>query len=272
MVRFEEGRVLEFVRAKGKIYVRTILHRGDGWLVLRRYGRPETWRLSRVDKGLRIEDRDHKVRDFERLAEVPPELVLAPIPLGEARSLPPERVEAVAAELVRRFERDQEARESDAPVLSPERQVRMLEVDADNRRYLLELLREVGWIDIGRFGKKASTAALVMIKHHEDPAIQMAVLPFVEKDFVPSGGAPELFAIFFDGLRMTLGETQRFGSQAGRDATGNPCVLPLEDPDWVEARRREIGLPPLSEYLAQRSEIWGTPVRLQCAEPPLPEP
>ncbi|HSJ74688.1 MAG TPA: DUF6624 domain-containing protein, partial [Gemmatimonadales bacterium] len=204
---------------------------------------------------------------------VPPELVLTPVPMGAASPLPPERVEAIAAELVRRFERDQAARKtSSGPVLGPEELAWMLAVDADNRSYLLDLLREVGWIDIGRFGKKASTAALVMIKHHEDPAIQMAVLPFIEKDFVPSGGDTGLFAIFIDGLRMTLGETQRFGSQVGRDASGEPCVLPLEDPDHVEARRKEIGLSPLSEYMAERSEVWGKPVRLQCAEPPLPSP
>jgi hypothetical protein len=52
------------------------------------------------------------------------------------------------------------------------------------------------------------------------------------------------------------------------DSEGNPLVLPLEDITKVDQYRKEIGLPPLVEYLKLASEglYAGKPIRLPRAD------
>ncbi len=148
---------------------------------------------------------------------------------------------------------------------------RLQEVDADNRRYIRELLADVGWIDSERFGKGAVAAATIMIKHHGDLAVQVAALPFVERQFSREGRSAEPYVVLFDGLRINLGQPQRFGSQIGEDLLGKPCVLDLEDPVKVDDFRKEAGLAPLGEYLGQVSHLifGGRPVQPQYGQPPI---
>jgi hypothetical protein len=58
------------------------------------------------------------------------------------------------------------------------------------------------------------------------------------------------YALLFDRTRLLLGEKQRYGTQIGADSKGGMVVLPLEDRQKVEEFRKEIGLFPLSKYLA----------------------
>lgn len=261
LLRFEEERVVE--RFEGQLVMSSVLRRAPNRLVLRRGGRTEVWKISASDGALSIESLG-KARSFERLAELPPELTVEPFKLGEMLPLPPERVQQIAGEIKRRFDLDQEPRK--ALITDPKSEAlkdRMRAVDEDNRRYLRELLAEVGWIDGERFGKEPMGLATVMVKHHADLPVQTAVLPFLEK----SGS----YGLFYDGLQIVLGKPQRFGTQVGEDFTGKPCVLALEDPEKVDAFRKEIGQKPLADYLAQASEVLfqGRPVQLQCTQPPL---
>jgi hypothetical protein len=237
--------------------------------VLRRNGLTEIWKLSLESDLLRVETAGQS-RTFERLAAVPPELTLAPLHLGEMRSLPPERIQEIKSEIQRRYALDQEPRQAlmkngqDEKLLA-----RLQEVDADNRRYLRELLMETGWPDFERFGQATVAAVTIMVKHHGDLAVQMAVLPFVEKDLSRAERSAEPYVVLFDGLRVNLGEPQRFGSQIGEDARGGPCVLDLEDSAKVDDFRKKVGLPPLQEYLEQASQFifGGRQVQTQCRLP-----
>lgn len=127
-------------------------------------------------------------------------------------------------------------------------------VIVDNREYLKHLIQEIGWIDIHRFGGEASGNALVLAKHSRDLSLIMGILPFVEKDFKGQSESNVMLAILYDGLQINLGRKQRYGTQTGLDSEGVPMVLPLEDPSRVEQYRKEIGLPPLADYLKLASE------------------
>lgn len=66
------------------------------------------------------------------------------------------------------------------------------------------------------------------------------------RSFQPAGSTA-----VHDRVHLMLGERQRYGSQIGSDTeSGRLFVLPVEDPDDVDERRREVGLPPLAEYTA----------------------
>ena len=57
---------------------------------------------------------------------------------------------------------------------------------------------------------------------------------------------------------MTGGK-QRYGSQVRENEDGEVVVYKLEDPDGVDARRKELGMRPLREYLA----LFGREVKIE---------
>jgi hypothetical protein len=99
----------------------------------------------------------------------------------------------------------------------------------------------------------------------------LAALPQIEKDFRHAGDDAQAFAIVYDSVQLDLGRKQRFGTQIRGVAEGKPFVLPLEDPQRVDTLRKEIGLPPLSEYLADAGKVLQMKIALspEAEEPRL---
>jgi len=237
---FEPDRFV--VRQDGYTKAVVVLASVPGQVVVRDQGLKEIWRVSIKRNVLRVEH-GSEVIEYEALQATPPELDLSPLPLGQPENVSPERIRGIERELLRRRDLDQTVRK-DASQAG-----RWKTVDADNFAYLKALVQEVGWIDCDRFGKAASSAAILLGKHSSDPRLMQAILPLVEKDVKSSAISAELFSVLYDGLQLSLGKKQRYGTQLGEDEKG-PFAVPLEEPGKVDDLRRAIGLPPLAEYLA----------------------
>ena len=64
-------------------------------------------------------------------------------------------------------------------------------------------------------------------------------------------------ALLEDRVALGQGKKQIYGSQIGRDQdTKLYYVQPLSDPDNVDKRRAEVGLPPLADYVANWQIKW----------------
>jgi hypothetical protein len=232
---------------------------GDETL-LRRSGFGESWRIARKQATLRIE-RDGAGREYTRLTEIPKTVSLDPAPLGKAKTLAPERVAAVQADLEQRVRRAAEARKK--PDLNDWR----LAV-ADNLRHLRELTAEIGWIDARRFGVKAASQAATLAQDGADVLLMLAALPFLEKDLKPVPEGAAVYSGFYDALQVALGGKQRYGTQIAPDGAGEPVVLPMESRAQVDPARKKIGLEPLADFLAlaSRSLYQGKPIRIAEGE------
>jgi hypothetical protein len=180
--------------------------------------------------------------EYRKLDHVPPEL--EPAPLALERS----------AGLVRRARACDPGRARDAarPIrrcARTRRSTRAIAVDADNTARLRELVRDVGWIDVDRFGPEASDAAFLIVQHSGNLALMLAALPRIELDVRRKLLDAQAYALLYDRVQVMLGEKQRFGTQLGHAADGSYVVMPLEDRARVDDFRREIGLFPLKQYL-----------------------
>lgn len=255
LLRFTSDRIL--VYENGALSVRGVVRYGDHDVAVRDEGLLKTWTIAVNEPVVRI-GQGAETREYRRLGQTPPELELKPFSLGSARELPPARVKAIQAELALRLSRDQAVRKD------PAQKSKRAEVGADNTRYLQQTVAEVGWIDVERFGSQTSVDAIILAQHSRHLALVMAVLPLIERDFKHPGDTAEFFAIVYDGLQLDLGGKQRYGTQLGEDAQGNPMVLPLDDRARVEQIRRDLGLEPLSQYLAAASQALfdKKPIRL----------
>jgi hypothetical protein len=259
LVRIHDDQLLRI--EQGMLLIRGIVHYRPGSLVLRTSGELETWQATLGENGhLRLGhgklnlSGGEESHDYRKLPSVPASLELQPLTLGPMQPLPPERVQAIQQELASHNEQEQKERRDKAIV-------------TDNTDYLVKLVQEVGWIDVARFGEKASGQATIMIKHTGSLPFMIAVLPYVEKDLKYTGGG-QTYAVLYDSVQLALGKKQCYGTQIGFDAKGAPYILPLEDPAKVDDYLKEIGVYPLAKYREEASKVLfkGQPIRLATPE------
>jgi hypothetical protein len=185
--------------------------------------------------------------------DVPPPAKAEPLALGTRRELAATEVAAIQGELARRRAVDQAVRRDRG------RHAEMARVDADNTAYIKEVVKDVGWIDVERFGRAAADAAFLLVQHSGDLPLMLAALPEIEKDVRAGRADGQNFALLYDRTQLMSGGKQRYGSQIRQNDNGELVVYQLEDPDRVDARRKELGLVPLREYLA----LFGREVKIE---------
>ena len=233
-------------REEGQLSLATIAAREDGTLITRHHGRIE--RVTIHGDRAQVQS-----ATYTHIAQRPADLALVPLKLPAPRELSAERVAAIQKQLASWLADDQAARKD------PKRKY--------TKPDLIPLLKDAGWIDVHRFGMKASYNAVILAKHSEDLALLVTIMPLIESDFRGSGEDAQAFAITFDELQILLGRQQRYGSQVCDNAGKEPFVCSLEDPAHVDERRAAIGLPPLAEYLSMVSQFLYNkqPVRVPAA-------
>jgi len=252
-VLFEKERCV--MAAGGRVLVGRVLAWRPGGVTLRLYGMKKSFEFEVKDGQLAMGDAaggaGGEKRRLRKLDAVPPELVVKPMEFGKAGPVEAERLKAFVEELRKRQSEDQAVRKD------PARRGEMAKVDADNTAWLRKLVAELGWIDAERFGAQASNDAFLLVQHSGDLALMTAALPEIEKDVKAKRLDGQPFALLFDRTQLMLGEKQRYGTQVGANAQGEPVVLPLEDREKVEELRRGIGVFPLSKYLEIMKQMTG---------------
>lgn len=95
----------------------------------------------------------------------------------------------------------------------------------------------------------AVQCAWLLVQHAEDLALQRAALATLTES-PPEGIEFSRVALLADRVALRSGQPQTFGTQLRQDG-GVYRLLPVADPEGLDARREVAGLPPLAEYAAQ---------------------
>ncbi len=141
-------------------------------------------------------------------------------------------------------------------------QFKMSWQDAANRQRLKEIIQEHGWPGKSLVGADGANAAWLVVQHSDaDVAFQRECLALMEA--APEGEvSPQDVAYLTDRVLVNEGKKQRYGTQMGM----NFKPRPIEDPDNVDKRRAEIGLPPLAEYVKEAREGYAKMLQQKPAE------
>lgn len=196
------------------------------------------------------------------MTPIPDELLQKPLALGTTK--PSElKIKEIQDELAKRHAEDQAIQRAYYKDPNPKRREEADEVMSNNTAYLLELVKEFGWIDVERFGVEASSSAFLIVQHSGHIPMMRAALPAIEEDVKAKKlGSAAPYALLYDRLALQLGGKQRYGSQTCRDAHGDQVVRPLENPGKVDDFRKELGLVPLAEYLSFWEKKFGVKVKI----------
>ena len=178
-------------------------------------------------------------------------------PLAKARAYRYNMDETLRAELLRRVEKDQAARNS----LDPDA---MQEADGENLPWLKDVVAERGWPGASLVGDDGAHAAWLLAQHADvDPVFQRRCLDLLAAA-VRAGEATEReLAYLTDRVLLAEGQAQVYGTQVTR--RGDAWVPQnLRDAAGVDERRAAVGLEPLAEYLQKFDSAPMPAAQLKC--------
>lgn len=155
-------------------------------------------------------------------------------------------------ELVKRMRADQAIR------MQPNPNFREMErIDRENTAWLKQVVDRHGWPTISMVGERGELAAFLLIQH-ADPAqeleFQKRCLELMKAAMSNNDVRKSSVAYLTDRLLMHQGLKQIYGTQF-RVEEGELKLYPIQDEAGVDARRKEVGLPPLAEYERQMREM-----------------
>ncbi|HUY87220.1 MAG TPA: DUF6624 domain-containing protein [Pirellulales bacterium] len=131
-----------------------------------------------------------------------------------------------------------------------------MRVDRENREWLKTIVERHGWPGKTLVGVDGTHAAWLLAQH-ADHEFRRACLRRMQER--PVGEVAKVdVAYLTDRVRLAEGKPQIYGTQLEiRDGRWQPCKV--EDPENLDRRRQEIGLPPIAEYLKDAEEVYGPP-------------
>ena len=134
---------------------------------------------------------------------------------------------------------------------------KMQQVDAENRRWLETVVDKQGWPLISQVGKSGAQGAFMIAQHATaDRAFQKKCLALMQA--APKGevALPDV-ALLTDRVLLADGKKQKYGSQVER-RNGKWVPRPTTEPDRLDVRRAEMGLPPMEQYLKLLDAAYGS--------------
>ena len=125
--------------------------------------------------------------------------------------------------------------------------------DSINEIRIVKILDDHGWLGIDEVGKKGNKTIWLVIQHSPIET-QEKYLPLLKKSVQDSQSLGNHLAMLEDRILMSKKEPQIYGSQIiTNKVTGKKEVYKIKDPEYVDQRRRQVGLEPIAEYL----NTWG---------------
>jgi hypothetical protein len=128
--------------------------------------------------------------------------------------------------------------------------------DSSNLIVVKNILDRYGWLGADVVGQQGN-ATLFLVIQHSNQRTQEKYLPMMREAVTKGKASGSSLALLEDRVALGQGKRQVYGSQIGSDLNTNLYyVAPLEDPDNVDKRRAQVGLPPLAEYVKRWDIKW----------------
>lgn len=133
---------------------------------------------------------------------------------------------------------------------------KMKEVDSLNLATVRNIIDERGWLGPNVIGENGASALFLVIQH-SDTETQLVYLPIMRKAVEEGNAYAADLALLEDRVALAQGKKQIYGSQIEFDEkTGEYFVSPIENPEEVDQRRREVGLGSITEYASHFGIVW----------------
>lgn len=124
-------------------------------------------------------------------------------------------------------------------------------INEQNLERLEEIIEEYGWPKQSEVGGMAAGTVFLIIQH-ADLETQKKYLPIMTEAANNNEAQWSSLAMLIDRINMREGKPQIYGSQIRGSDDGTLEVYEIENPEYVNQRRTEVGLGPIEDYV----KIW----------------
>lgn len=160
--------------------------------------------------------------------------------------------DSLRRELIRLRDEDQADRAEFWARMADSAYVRQVAARDSARAHVLEGLIARSGVPVRRaVGAAGVDAFMLLVQHHG--SLQATVLGLAS-ELPPGEVSPFALAMLEDRVRATRGQPQRYGTHFSYGADTMFHLAPVADPANLEARRAEVGLPPLATYVCMAEE------------------
>lgn len=123
------------------------------------------------------------------------------------------------------------------------------QIDAENRASLRDIFEKHGFPTPEMIGRDGVSSVFLLVQHaDDDPDFQARALELAEPLMQRRGMSRQQYAMLTDRVLLAREQPQLYGSQY-KVEQGKVSVLPLADPDNVDARRARMAMGTLASYL-----------------------
>ncbi len=120
-----------------------------------------------------------------------------------------------------------------------------------NQKELVTLIDKKGWPKAKDVGKDGVFTAWLVIQH-SNSELQEKYMTDIKKSCEANELPWERYALIYDRCLFNANKPQKYGTHTKyNEQTNSEELYPLQDVSMVDIWRKELGLPPLSEYLAR---------------------
>jgi hypothetical protein len=136
------------------------------------------------------------------------------------------------------------------------------EQDSLNELEVIKIIEEKGWVGRSLVGGQANMTLWLVIQH-APLETQEKYLPLLKESVLKGESQGSHLALLEDRIHMRNGKPQTYGSQITTDKeTGKDIVYEIWEPEYVNQRRKEVGLGPIEDYVKR----WGIEWTIQQKE------
>jgi hypothetical protein len=145
-----------------------------------------------------------------------------------------------------------------APQYADQRKLQIA-IDRRNQGELDGIVRRYGWPGLTLVGVDGADGAFDIVQHADLP-YQQKYLPMIREAVAKRQAVAGNLALLEDRVRVREGHMQLYGTQTHNGPHNTLIVDPIEDPQQVDARRAQMGLGTLADYMKSLHDLYGSSV------------
>lgn len=129
------------------------------------------------------------------------------------------------------------------------------EQDKVLEKEVIAIIDTYGWLGISEVGRLAN-GTLWAVLQHGSIASKNKYSPLLKASVLKHESQPSHYARMIDRMLINDDKPQVFGTQIEYNSTAKPSFFPIEKPEYINKRRKEIGLNSIQEFAKTKKITW----------------
>ncbi|MEO1515070.1 MAG: DUF6624 domain-containing protein [Bacteroidota bacterium] len=123
---------------------------------------------------------------------------------------------------------------------------------------ITDIIDQYGWLGISQIGRRANTALWAVLQHGSVES-KKKYAPLLKESILKNESQPQHYARLIDRMLINNNESQLYGTQIDYASTETPSFFSIKEPEYIDQRRAEIGLPSIQQFAQRRGIEWNVP-------------